>query len=175
MKREVIIIGFSNPTPEGVVLHTNIPATLKTGNIQSKEMWVSWDKIGASLFYNYTTKTLVDELDALRAEFKSQMPPTTPTSGVSLISMERSEQIHKHHMSIGYDQHLNNEGQLPYAAAMLANPSPLSLVRSDTLCCPKGWDKNLWLKMLQKPFKDRVIIAGALLAAELDRIQASEP
>ncbi len=35
---------------------------------------------------------------------------------------------------------------------------------------PEGWNKELHNKMMNKPYKDRLIIAGALIAAEIDRI-----
>jgi hypothetical protein len=63
---EAIIIGFSNPTSEGVTIHLNKPSKLKGGNIPSKDFWVSWDKIGRALIDGYTDKTEVDELNKLR-------------------------------------------------------------------------------------------------------------
>ncbi len=63
---DVIITSFSNPTSEGVVLHLNKKASLKTGNMVSNEFWVSWDKIGEALIDGYTTKQEVSELRALR-------------------------------------------------------------------------------------------------------------
>lgn len=175
MTEEVIIIGFSNQTPDGVVLHTNIPARLKTGNVLGKEFWVSWDKIGAALLHKYTEKTLVDELNALREQY-SPSEQTTPITGVSLIAMERSEQIAKHHHSVESDRQWNPDGQLSFAAALLTAPNPWVFAREgNNYSCPDGWDKTLWLKMLGKSYKQRLIIAGALIAAELDRIQASEP
>ena len=172
MTEEVIIIGFSNPTPDGVVLHTNIPARLKTGNVLGKEFWVSWDKIGAALLHNYTERTLVDELNALREQY-SPSEQTTPITGVSLIAMERSEQIAKHHKSVQYDKDYNTEMQLSFAAALLTAPNPFTFARaSNHYSCPLGWDETLWLKMLGKSFKQRLIIAGALLAAEIDRLNS---
>lgn len=65
---DVIITGFSKPTKEGVVLHLNKPARLKTGTGYFQEVYVSWDKIGAALFDGYTEKMEVDELRKLRGE-----------------------------------------------------------------------------------------------------------
>jgi hypothetical protein len=58
----------SKPTPksEGIVLETNIPAKLKTGNVKGKTCWVSWDKIGALLFENYTELEGVNLRNAIR-------------------------------------------------------------------------------------------------------------
>ena len=37
-----------------------------------------------------------------------------------------------------------------------------------------NWDEDLWQKMCNKSYKDRLIIAGALIAAEIDRLQSIE-
>lgn len=62
---KVIITGFTAKS-EGVVLETNIPAKLKTGNVKGKSCWVSWDKIGALLFENYTELDGVELRNAIR-------------------------------------------------------------------------------------------------------------
>lgn len=66
MKNEIIITAFSNVNKEGITLHTNIPAKLKTGNVKGKSVRVSWDKIGSVLFQDYTDKTEVSYLNELR-------------------------------------------------------------------------------------------------------------
>lgn len=48
-----IITGFSNPTKEGITIHLNKPSRLKNGTGHFKEFWISWDKIGDSLFDDY--------------------------------------------------------------------------------------------------------------------------
>lgn len=68
-KTEVILMGYSNITTKGIVLHTNIPASLKTSSFACKEFWVSWDKIGEALYENYTTETGVEERDNLRKKY----------------------------------------------------------------------------------------------------------
>jgi hypothetical protein len=68
MKTDVIITGFSNANSEGVILHTNIPAKLKTGNVRGRSTWVSWDKIGELLFDDYTKETDVETLNKLRQQ-----------------------------------------------------------------------------------------------------------
>ena len=37
---------------------------------------------------------------------------------------------------------------------------------------PSDWDDTISLKMCSKSYKERLIIAGALIAAELDRLTA---
>ena len=67
--KDVIITAYSNVTKEGVVLHLNKKAKLKTGHLLSKEFWVSWDKIGEALIEGYTDKCEVSDRKKLRNEF----------------------------------------------------------------------------------------------------------
>jgi len=39
---------------------------------------------------------------------------------------------------------------------------------------PNGWDVDIYKKMRNKSYKERLIIAGALIAAELDRLSISD-
>lgn len=85
-------------------------------------------------------------------------------SGIELIAEERKEQIEKHKCTVEYDVSHNRDNQIIEAANKLlwedANYTP-----------PKGWDGDLWFKMITKPHKEKLIIAGALIAAEIDRLQ----
>lgn len=65
--KEVIIVNFSTQK-EGVIFETNIPAKLKTGNVENVRTWVSWDKIGEALFEDYTKRNSVDSMKELRGE-----------------------------------------------------------------------------------------------------------
>jgi hypothetical protein len=40
--------------------------------------------------------------------------------------------------------------------------------------CPKGWDLIQFRKIINKDHKSMLVIAGALIAAEIDRLQAVE-
>lgn len=62
---KVIIVSFTAKS-EGIILETNIPAKLKTGNVKGKSVWVSWDKIGKLLFENYTELESVASRDSIR-------------------------------------------------------------------------------------------------------------
>lgn len=94
-------------------------------------------------------------------------------TGIELIAEERREQIEKHGRTIENDVRTNGMCQLSDAAGHLS--------LNDWICndvegmvkwyTPFGWDEELWRKMLLKPYKERLIIAGALIAAEIDRIQ----
>lgn len=59
---EVIITGFSKPSSEGIILHFNVPARLKTGIGAFSEIWVSWDKIGEALISEYASPSRCDEI-----------------------------------------------------------------------------------------------------------------
>lgn len=65
--KEVIIVGYSNLTNEGLVLHLNRAAKLKTGNVATKEFWISWDKIGEMLFNDYCNIDSVEYRNKLRS------------------------------------------------------------------------------------------------------------
>lgn len=90
-------------------------------------------------------------------------------TGTELIAQERKEQIEKHGISIQNDIFLNKDGQLLNAARKLLSDHELSIVILHNP--PKGWNKAIWIRMCSKPYKQRLIIAGALIAAELDKIQ----
>jgi len=86
-------------------------------------------------------------------------------TGADLITKERKDQLKKHGYTLSYDSALNHSCQLSYAASILAKKHVN--IKEDL---PVSWDNEIWLKLLQKPHKDRLIIAGALMAAEWDRI-----
>jgi hypothetical protein len=85
-------------------------------------------------------------------------------TGIELIAIERKEQIKKHGRSVKDDKLFNKKLQLRRAASVLLQPNAIFYSP------PVGWDKELWNKMIKKRIKQRLIIAGALIAAEIDRI-----
>lgn len=85
-------------------------------------------------------------------------------TGIELIAQERQEQIEKHGRSVQYDKGHNAQEQLPTAAIRL-----LQINRHD-IPAPFMWSERIWEKMMNKPYRERLIIAGALIAAELDRL-----
>ncbi len=62
----IIITEFSNPNKQGVTIHLNKVARLKTGVGQYKEFFISWDKIGKALIEGYTDEIDTSYLDKLR-------------------------------------------------------------------------------------------------------------
>lgn len=94
-------------------------------------------------------------------------------TGIELIAVERREQIEKHDRTIQDDVDMNTEYQLCSGAARLLF-SPIDEgfdIMRDEPFIPSGWSKAIWHKMHDKPYKERLIIAGALIAAEIDRLQ----
>ena len=81
-----------------------------------------------------------------------------------LISQERAEQIEMHGKNIDYDIMINIHNQLPDAAFGLIKPK---YAKEE---CPFGWNQEIWKHMLSKSYVERLIIAGALIAAEIDRL-----
>lgn len=134
----------------------------------------SW--MGASNYADWVRKAyylLVDEKE----------PKLT---GVELIERERVEQQTKHGRTIARDVEENKQGQLTHAATILSNDVVMDAfsrrefeitnLSKEVLgqLCPKGWSEDVWQRMCNKSKKERLIIAGALIAAEIDRLQALE-
>ncbi len=90
-------------------------------------------------------------------------------TGIELIAEERREQIEKHGRTIESDVRFNSHGELADAAvATLDYDSGYSSI------FPLKWDEKIVDHIKNKSFFDRLIIAGALIAAELDRLQEVE-
>jgi len=83
--------------------------------------------------------------------------------GIIAMLNERNDQINKHGYTAHNDVLYNQNGELVVAARALMKE----------LCAPhdfpEKWDKAVVRKMVLKPYTDRLVIAGALLAAEVDR------
>lgn len=97
-------------------------------------------------------------------------------TGIELIAQERQEQIEKHGRSVESDVEINANCELISAACALLHTdselSPMDLIKEMKL---KNWDSGILDKMDSKPYKERLIIAGALIAAEIDRLQNTQP
>ncbi len=92
-------------------------------------------------------------------------------TGIELIAIERQEQIEKHGRTIQNDVRLNEDKQLVWGAIQLFSREFGYATDPDDK--PEGWDILIWEKMQSKSYKERLIIAGALIAAEIDRLQNS--
>lgn len=92
--KDIVVTGFSNANNQGVILHLNKPTSLKTGKIVASEFWVSWDKIGNSLFDNYTEFKDPVDIDKLRKESELDSWEvgdkfTTPETGDTVFTVTR--------------------------------------------------------------------------------------
>lgn len=93
-------------------------------------------------------------------------------TGIELIAIERKEQIEKHGYTILEDKEYNTSFEYPLtkvASALSIDDNGNRLAKEAMK--PINWNQESWDKMMSKPYKERLIIAGALIAAEIDRIQ----
>lgn len=93
-------------------------------------------------------------------------------TGIELIAQERDKHPVKHGRTIADDVKYNKEMQLAHGAeALISKEWSYGFNNDEDLNqCPSGWDYEIWIKMYCKPYKQRLIIAGALIAAEIDRL-----
>lgn len=94
-------------------------------------------------------------------------------TGIELIAEERREQIEKHGRTIAIDQSNNSEGEMIIAArALLIEDNdeyePDDTVQERVSEMPGDWETPLCQKMASESRRDRLIRAGAFIAAELD-------
>jgi len=92
-------------------------------------------------------------------------------TGIELIAKERQEQIEKHGYNIDHDMYQFNICPVSplRQAAIAAIGEGL-----ESRAWPDGWSEDRINHIKNKSYKDRLIIAGALLAAEIDRIEFIE-
>lgn len=88
-------------------------------------------------------------------------------TGTELIAIERQEQIEKHGRTLQRDIAENQNLELLIGAMALLDVYP------STHSFPEKWNKTLIQKMMSKPHKDRLVIAGALIAAQIDVMQGT--
>jgi hypothetical protein len=85
-------------------------------------------------------------------------------TGIELIAEERAEQLTKHNRTIESDVEQNNNYELRRGA--------IALLEDDRTKFSGFWNSQICEKMINKSYKERLIIAGAFIAAEIDRLQA---
>lgn len=97
-------------------------------------------------------------------------------TGLEEIQEERNEQIHKHNRSVKNDVIYNGNGEIPQAIKSLVIPDRVreGMDMDGESFKPYSWRSDIWIKMWNKPYNERVRIAGALCAAEIDRLKAVE-
>lgn len=98
-------------------------------------------------------------------------------TGIQLIAHERKKQIDKHGFT--GEHHANHpewyeNHQLQFAATTLLMHEFEEQLEIDALT-PDGWNAEWFEKMNNKTRRERLVIAGALIAAELDRLNSQNP
>lgn len=90
-------------------------------------------------------------------------------SGVELITEERAEQLSKHNWSLDHDSTEHKDGELVQAALIIAHDKRCLAALSELRGPEWAWTirSNIWGDQIH-----RLKVAGALIAAEIDRIQA---
>lgn len=92
--------------------------------------------------------------------------------GLYLITKERNEQILKHGFDYVHDKSPGHcSGELVGAAIYLLAKVPRGAQLGRW---PETWDKKYKEKFDQKNQIDKLAVAGALIAAEIDRLQRTD-
>lgn len=94
-------------------------------------------------------------------------------SGVELISEERKKQIYKHGFTA--EHHAShpewyNKGQLIEAAHTLSTKE----INFKSCSVPLNWDVKWFNDLCNRPYEERLVIAGALFASQIDMIKFIE-
>lgn len=87
-------------------------------------------------------------------------------TGIELIAKERQEQIEKHGRTLESDVIINGHGEMKQAARYLLGHRTNSEY-------PRNWSSEWQFKFDSKTPLEKLVTAGALIAAEIDRLQAS--
>jgi hypothetical protein len=95
------------------------------------------------------------------ANKKTTQPNTDMKNGIEMIKAERERQIEVCGYSLQHDQNYTGEELIQFATFLLT----LNLQYF-----PKNWDAKHAAKALQRSEVDNQVIAGAIIAANLDRI-----
>jgi len=87
-------------------------------------------------------------------------------SGVELIAEERQEQLEKHGLKPEHDDEYT-KGELIAVA--------LCIISNNYCKWPEGWSLYYMEKFMAKKGTEALKVAGALIAAEIDRLQRIKP
>lgn len=93
-------------------------------------------------------------------------------TGIQLITEERQKQIDKHGFTA--EHHALNSDKWYHNNQLIEASNTLSMPIIKSCLVPLNWDIAWFSELCKKPYKERLIIAGALIAAELDRLNYIE-
>lgn len=129
------------------------------------------DKIEESVEYTFD----FEKKDDTPANYGIEAHVMVNSSGVIQIGRERKIQTEKYH-----DDEVHVNGELAQMAKALLlfpheyNENSKVHQRQSLFQCPTSWDNAQCLKLINQSYKDRLRIAGALIAAEIDRLVENE-
>ena len=90
---------------------------------------------------------------------------------LDLVKKEREKQVELGYTN-QYNKDINRKMQMSQAASWIVQYDYENFDKElSEIVKPDGWDLKYWLMLCQKPYKDRVRIAAALLVAEMERIE----
>lgn len=111
----------------------------------------------------FTHQEVIDWFDSILN------PPKSILSGIRLISDERQKQIDKH----GFTGKHHAEHPEWYDNRQLIQAAETLLMPEIKSCfVPTNWDGKWFFDLCKRDYKQRLVIAGALIAADLDRLNA---
>lgn len=93
-------------------------------------------------------------------------------TGIELIAQERKEQLEKHCISIISDVAKNSKHTGPFKILPLLIGATKCLGTVGGLPWPEDWDEVMCSKIEGKSKIEKLTIAGAFIAAEIDRFNA---
>lgn len=117
-----------------------------------------------------TTETpdqVMESISKLSNDMYKDIP--LKTYGVDLISDERLKQIKKHGFT---GEHHANHPEWYDKSQLVSAAQTLSIKELNfNYIVPSGWDKDWFGDLCARDYEKRLVIAGALIAAEIDRLQ----
>jgi hypothetical protein len=178
----------SNDQPKEVKSSTNLEKLAHAGYLLFEDIGKILNP-NTVLYLNHVISMLNTAYKAMQTRLSDpgveSLPTTAKYDGVRLIAKEREEQVFKHKRTVERDLDQNRYSELPMAAAALLIGTYNELANSvydeneDRELTgfrygemPASWDEDICRKMAKKGRIDRLVTAGALIAAEIDRVKA---
>src|SRR5688572_10498777 len=105
----------------------------------------------------------------------NQSPEQDKLTGVELIARERQEQIEKHGFSVIHDAEYYQNFELLQAALFCIDQTiPEGYGLKTYKPWPEGWGEKFKHKILAKDVIGQLKVAGAFIAAQIDKLQSEQ-
>lgn len=112
----------------------------------------------------------INEIEVVDAEIVTSKIKNMK-SGVELISEEREKQISKHGFT---GEHHFNKPEWYEKGQLIEAANTLSMKEIKSCLVPFNWDIVWFSDLCNRPYKERLVISGALIASEIDRLNYSK-